>query len=101
MATQDLTQMENIPDKPAFSFKPASPWPEKISAEGTLIEAHYYLHPKLGNCYRHKYKLGEDVWWIDVDLAGTSMQVWKLDGSSWFEGAYATAAAAGDDEDEE
>jgi hypothetical protein len=96
-----VTQMENIPDRPAFGFKPASPWVEKIVQNGKLIEAHYYLHPKLGDCYRYKYKLENDVWWVDVDLPGTSMQVWKLDGSCWFEGEYAAKAAGGDDEDEE
>jgi hypothetical protein len=96
------TQMENIPDKPAFSFQAASPWVEKIINGGRLIEKHYYLHPKLGNCYRYKYKLDDTVWWIDADLAGTSIEVWRLDGTCWFEGEYAAkGAAAGDDEDEE
>ena len=99
MATHTL--MENIPEKPAYNFTPASPWLEKIVATGKLIEAHYYLHPKLGNCYRYKYKVADDVWWIDVDLPGESAQVWKLDGSTWFEGAYAAKASGADDEDEE
>ena len=49
---------------------------------------------------RYQYKVGDDVWWIDVNLAGDSMQVWKLDGTTWFEGKIA-AGDVGDDEDED
>ena len=89
--------MENIPPQPRFGFQPASPWVRKIVDGGSLIEKHYYLHPKLGDGYRYKYKLDGDVWWIDAPLDGESLQVWKLDGSSWYEGK----AAASDDADEE
>lgn len=92
-------QMENIPPKPLYNFQPASPFVEQVIGQGQEIEKHYYLHPKLGDSYRYKYKWDETVWWIDVDLAGESMQVWRLDGTTWFEGK--TPGAGGDDEDEE
>lgn len=92
--------MENIPPRPLYNFTPASPLVEKIISQGTEIEKHYYLHPKIKDAYRYKYKYDDTVWWIDVDLAGESMQVWKLDGSCWWEGKMAAAAGA-DDEDEE
>lgn len=96
-----LTQMENIPDKPVYSFKPGSPWVEKVIQNAKLLEKHYYLHPKLGNTYRYKYLLDDTIWWIDVDLDGTSMEMWRGDGTCWFEGEYAHKGAAGDDEDDE
>jgi len=92
--------MENIPAKPLINFTPSSPWVEKIVREGQEIEKHYYLHPKLKDCYRYKYRLGDTVWWIDVNLAGDSIEVWRLDGSCWFEGKIASAAGL-DDEDED
>lgn len=92
--------MENIPPKPAFHFEPASPFVKKVIEGGSLIEAHYYLHPKLGNAYRYKYKWEDSVWWIDVPLDGASLQMWKLDGSTWYEGK-AAAAPGGDDDDED
>lgn len=91
-------QMENIPPKPAYNFTPASPYVEKIIAGGSEIEKKYYNHPKLGDSYRYKYRYDDTVWWIDVSLDGESMQVWRLDGSTWMEGK---AKAGGDDEDEE
>ena len=94
-----MAQMENIPAKPDFHFTPASPFVEKILREGVEIEKHYYLHPKMRDCYRYKYKVGDDVWWIDVNLAGDSMQVWKLDGSTWFEGKMAGGEMEDEDED--
>ena len=92
--------MENIPVKPLFNFTPASPWVKKVVDGGALIEKHYYLHPKLGDAYRYKYKFEETVWWIDVPLDGDSMQVWKLDGSAWYEGKAAASDSGDDDEDE-
>ena len=47
-----MAQMENIPAKPDFHFTPASPFVEKILREGSEIEKHYYLHPKMKDCYR-------------------------------------------------
>jgi len=92
--------MENIPPKPAFSFTPASPFVKKVMDGGTLIEAHYYLSPKLGDSYRYKYKWEDSVWWIDVPLDGESLQMWKLDGSTWVEGKAAASAGGDEDEDE-
>ena len=91
--------MENIPEKPRYSFAPASPYVKQVIEGGQLIEKRYYLHPKLGDGYRYKYKWDDSVWWIDVPLDGESLQMWKLDGSSWYEGK---AAGGGDaDEDDE
>lgn len=90
--------MENIPEKPRYSFTPASPFVSRIIENGKLVEKRYYLHPKLGDSYRYKYTWDGSVWWIDVPLDGESLQVWKLDGSCWFEGK---AAAAGDSDDDE
>jgi hypothetical protein len=89
--------MENIPPKPRILFEPASPFVKKLLEGGALIEKHYYLHPKLGNAYRYKYKFEDTVWWIDVNLDGDSAQMWKLDGSCWYEGK----AAGGTDADED
>lgn len=94
------TMMENLPPRPAYGFKPASPVVDKLVAEGKEIEKHYYLHPKLGDTYRYKYDWDGTVWWIDVALDGESLQVWRLDGTTWMEGK-AAASAGGDDEDEE
>lgn len=92
--------MENIPPRPNYNFTPAAPIVEQLIKKGVEIEKHYYLHPKLDDCYRYKYMFEETVWWIDVDLAGESMQIWKLDGQTWFEGK-AAAVAGGDDEEED
>ena len=91
--------MENMPPAPHYGFTPASPVVKKIVDGGKLIVAWYYLHPKLGDAYRYKYILDNELWWIDVTLDGESMQCWKGDGSSWYEGK--AAAVGGDDEDEE
>ncbi len=92
------TPMEQIPERPTYRFQPASPYVEKIVRGGSLIEKRYYLHPKLGNAYRYKYAFEETVWWIDVPLDGESLQVWRLDGTTWMEGK---AAAGGDDDEED
>jgi hypothetical protein len=82
-----------VPPTLAFSCK--TPLFEQITREAEFVGLRYYLHPKLGNAYRYKYRWKGEPWWIDVTLDRQAMQVWKGDGQSFTETAEdATAQTA-------
>lgn len=70
---------------PTLDFEPTSPLFKQIVREATFVGVRYYLHPKLGNTYRYKYRWKGEPWWIDVTFDRDAYNLWKGDGQSFTE----------------
>ena len=72
---------------PKLAFTPRTGLFDQIIREAEFIGIRHYLHPKLGNCYRYKYRWKGKPWWIDVTFDGLAINLWKDDGQTFTEKA--------------
>lgn len=70
---------------PQLDFEPTTPLVEQMLREASFVGVRFYLHPKLGNTYRYKYRWKGEPWWLDVTFDRDGYHLWKGDGQAFME----------------